>query len=187
MHVDTLYVRTTKQSAHAHRKLLDLCIEKARAQQYHRVELSVSRHNTEDRALLASLGAASPDGGTWEKMCVRGPSATHLPQSATRARSHELRVRRCDCAADAADIHELVMDLAEFEKMPHAVRISADDLARDGFHAREPLYFAALAELRVGDEWIAAGLLLCYGKYSTRYVLSKQARACDILNSFLWG
>ena len=50
-------------------------------------------------------------------------------------------------AATAADVHEilaLIRELAEFERAPHEVTATSDDLLRDGFGA-EPLFEVLLA------------------------------------------
>lgn len=79
------------------------------------------------------------------------------------------RIRPCTAMSDADIIHDLITQLAIFEKQPDAVKLSADDYRRDGFQRDPPLFFAALAEERAPEnkDWRAIGLLLCYWKYST--------------------
>lgn len=93
-----------------------------------------------------------------------------MPVSDTPNDVKVVRIRRCNDSADADAIHSLVKELAEFERMPDGVLLSADDIRRDGFNTSHPLFFAALAEERVEDGWSAVGFLLCYYKYSTWYV-----------------
>jgi len=63
---------------------------------------------------------------------------------------------------DAALLRSLIWELAEFEKEPDEVRVTADDLARDGFGTSSQ--FRALIA-----EWDGqpAGYALFFGYYST--------------------
>jgi GNAT superfamily N-acetyltransferase len=63
---------------------------------------------------------------------------------------------------DAATLMRLIRELAEFEKLAHEVRASADDLVREGFGAR-PYYEALLAE----EDGRAIGFALFYFSFST--------------------
>ncbi len=64
--------------------------------------------------------------------------------------------------ADVDDIFKLIKELAVFEKEPHAVEISTDDLRKDGF-GENPLFEAFVAEV---DNKIL-GMALYYNRYST--------------------
>lgn len=92
------------------------------------------------------------------------------------------RIRKCTNPSDADIIHDLITQLAVYEKQPDAVKLSADDYRRDGFQRDPPLFFAALAEERTPaeEDWRAIGLLLCYWKYSTW-----QGRALHIEDIFV--
>ena len=63
---------------------------------------------------------------------------------------------------DAALLRALIWELADFEKAPDEVRVTAEDLARDGFGAN-PKFRALIAE------WDSepAGYALFFGYYST--------------------
>lgn len=63
---------------------------------------------------------------------------------------------------DMPKVLELIMELAIFEKEPHAVVITAADLVRDGF-GDNPLFYTFVAE--VNAEII--GIALYYYRYST--------------------
>jgi GNAT superfamily N-acetyltransferase len=63
---------------------------------------------------------------------------------------------------DAALLRSLIWELADFEKEPDEVRVTAEDLARDGFGAA-PKFRALIAEW----EGQAAGYALFFGYYST--------------------
>jgi GNAT superfamily N-acetyltransferase len=63
---------------------------------------------------------------------------------------------------DAALLRTLIWELADYEKEPDEVRITADDLARDGFGAT-PQFRALIAEW----EGQPAGFALFFGYYST--------------------
>ncbi len=63
---------------------------------------------------------------------------------------------------DAALLRSLIFELADFEKEPDEVRVTAEDLARDGFGAA-PKFRALIAEW----EGKPAGYALFFGYYST--------------------
>jgi GNAT superfamily N-acetyltransferase len=63
---------------------------------------------------------------------------------------------------DAALIRTLIWELADYEKEPDEVRVTADDLARDGFGAN-PRFRALIADW----DGKAAGFALFFGYYST--------------------
>lgn len=63
---------------------------------------------------------------------------------------------------DAALLRTLIWELADYEKEPDEVRITADDLARDGFGAT-PQFRALIAEW----DGQSAGFALFFGYYST--------------------
>jgi len=63
---------------------------------------------------------------------------------------------------DMPAVLELIQELAEFEKEPDAVIISAEDLKRDGF-GENPSFTCFVAEVAEKIE----GMALCYFRYST--------------------
>jgi GNAT superfamily N-acetyltransferase len=63
---------------------------------------------------------------------------------------------------DAALLRSFIWELADFEKEPDEVRVTAEDLARDGFGAR-PKFRALIAEW----EGQSAGYALFFDYYST--------------------
>ncbi len=63
---------------------------------------------------------------------------------------------------DMPAVLELIQELAEFEKEPDAVIISAEDLKRDGF-GTNPAFTCFVAEAAGNIE----GMALCYFRYST--------------------
>jgi GNAT superfamily N-acetyltransferase len=63
---------------------------------------------------------------------------------------------------DAALLRAFIWELADFEKEPDQVRVTADDLARDGFGAA-PQFRALIAEW----DGQPAGYSLFFGYYST--------------------
>ena len=65
-------------------------------------------------------------------------------------------------AADVPQIHTFIRALAEFEREPHAVLTSEDDLLRDGFGA-EPRFHCLMAEFG----GVAVGFALYFYTYST--------------------
>lgn len=69
---------------------------------------------------------------------------------------------RAAFAADIPEVLSLIKELAEFEKAPEAVSITADDLTRDGF-GEKPLFKVFIAEI---DNEVA-GMALIYTGYST--------------------
>jgi GNAT superfamily N-acetyltransferase len=69
---------------------------------------------------------------------------------------------RAATIADVALIRQLIWELADFEKEPHAVRTTEADIARDGFGA-DPQFRALIAEW----DRQPAGLALFFRYYST--------------------
>ena len=63
---------------------------------------------------------------------------------------------------DMKSIHDLITELAVFEKEPDAINISASDLERDGF-SENPMFQVFLAE----EEGKIIGMALFYERYST--------------------
>ena len=63
---------------------------------------------------------------------------------------------------DMSAVIELIQELAEFEKEPEAVIITAEDLKRDGF-GENPSFTCFVAEAAGKIE----GMALCYFRYST--------------------
>ncbi|CAL2102563.1 GNAT family acetyltransferase [Tenacibaculum sp. 190130A14a] len=64
---------------------------------------------------------------------------------------------------DAQAIHDLIVELAVFEKEPNAVKITVEDLIRDGF-SENPKFKTFVAEESDGS---IAGMTLFYERYST--------------------
>ena len=64
--------------------------------------------------------------------------------------------------ADAATILGFVRELAEFEREPHAVKASVDDVRREGWGA-DPVFEALMAEL----DGAPVGFALTFRNYST--------------------
>jgi len=65
-------------------------------------------------------------------------------------------------ASDMAQVHNLIKELAVFEKEADAVEVTVDDLIRDGFGSNK-LFHCYLAEVE-GD---VVGMALLYPRYST--------------------
>lgn len=65
-------------------------------------------------------------------------------------------------AADMQSVHDLIVELAVYEKEPEAVVISVEDLKRDGFGA-SPKFTCFVAE----KEQAIVGIALVYKRYST--------------------
>lgn len=63
---------------------------------------------------------------------------------------------------DMQSVHALITELAVFEKEPHAVKVTVQDLERDGF-GENPLFHCFVAEV---DATIV-GIALVYPRYST--------------------
>ena len=63
---------------------------------------------------------------------------------------------------DVPDILKLIKELAEYEKAPHEVKVTVDELERDGF-GPNAVYKAFIAEA----EGKTVGMALYYIKYST--------------------
>jgi len=75
--------------------------------------------------------------------------------------SQDIHIRSA-IAADASLLHELIVELAIFEKAPNAVINTPQAIARHGWGAN-PLFVAWIAEL-AGKP---VGMALCYFRYST--------------------
>lgn len=73
----------------------------------------------------------------------------------------EFKIRKAR-PEDMPAVLELIQELAEFEKEPDAVIISAEDLKRDGF-GTNPAFTCFVAEAAGKIE----GMALCYFRYST--------------------
>jgi GNAT superfamily N-acetyltransferase len=63
---------------------------------------------------------------------------------------------------DMPAVLALIRELAEFEREPHAVVVTVDDLIRDGF-GEKPLFSVVVGEIR-GE---IGGMALYYNRYST--------------------
>ncbi|TND08815.1 MAG: GCN5-like N-acetyltransferase [Bacteroidetes bacterium] len=75
--------------------------------------------------------------------------------------NNPLSIRRAT-AADMPAVFKLVKELAEYEKAPHEVIVSAEDYVRDGF-GEKPLFGCFVAE----NENDIVGISLYYWRYST--------------------
>lgn len=61
----------------------------------------------------------------------------------------------------------LIQELAEFEKEPDAVKVTVDDLIRDGF-GEKPLFHVFVAEINLdSNEGQIVGIAFYYYRYST--------------------
>ena len=63
---------------------------------------------------------------------------------------------------DMSQVHNLIKQLAEFEKEEHAVEVTVDDLQNDGF-GKTPAFKCFVAEVNSKIE----GIALIYNRYST--------------------
>lgn len=63
---------------------------------------------------------------------------------------------------DMPEVHNLIKELADFEKEPNAVEISKEDLEKDGFGSN-PEFICFVAEVNS----VVAGMALVYQRYST--------------------
>ena len=73
----------------------------------------------------------------------------------------EIRIRASQ-KSDMVSVHKLITELAVFENEPDAVKVTVDDLEKDGF-GDHPLFHCFVAEI---DETIV-GIALVYPRYST--------------------
>ena len=64
---------------------------------------------------------------------------------------------------DMSRVHELIMELAIYEKLPQEVEINLNDLVNDGF-GENPLFHCFVAEVNSKVE----GMAIIYNRYSTR-------------------
>lgn len=64
--------------------------------------------------------------------------------------------------ADASTILGFIKELAEFEREPHAVKATVDDVRREGW-GPDPVFEALIAEL----DGVAVGFALTFRNYST--------------------
>ena len=63
---------------------------------------------------------------------------------------------------DMSRVHELIMELAIYEKLPQEVEINLSDLVNDGF-GENPLFHCFVAEVNSKVE----GMAIIYNRYST--------------------
>jgi GNAT superfamily N-acetyltransferase len=75
----------------------------------------------------------------------------------------EITVRKA-LASDVPTLHQLIAELALFEKEPEAFVLTEQDLLQHGFSTHPPLYEALLA---VRADGAAAGMAMFYPKYSS--------------------
>ena len=73
----------------------------------------------------------------------------------------EIRIRASQ-KSDMVSVHKLITELAVFENEPDAVKVTVDDLEKDGF-GDHPLFHCFVAEI---DEKVV-GIALVYPRYST--------------------
>lgn len=73
----------------------------------------------------------------------------------------EFKIRKA-VPQDMAQVHQLIMELAIFEKEPDAVEITVADLQNDGF-GKQPAFQCFVAEVKDKVE----GIALVYSRYST--------------------
>ena len=73
----------------------------------------------------------------------------------------EIRIRASQ-KSDMVSVHKLITELAVFENEPDAVKVTVDDLEKDGF-GDHPLFHCFVAEV---DEKVV-GIALVYPRYST--------------------
>ncbi|XP_063786747.1 thialysine N-epsilon-acetyltransferase [Pseudophryne corroboree] len=80
------------------------------------------------------------------------------------------RVRAAELG-DCQEIMRMIQELADYEKLPDQVKITAQDLLRDGFGETAPLFRCLVAECEDEDRMAAgpqlAGYALTYFIYST--------------------
>ena len=63
---------------------------------------------------------------------------------------------------DMSRVHELIMELAVYEKLPQEVEVNQSDLVNDGF-GKNPLFHCFVAEVNSKVE----GMAIIYNRYST--------------------
>tara|TARA_B100000378_G_C17985964_1_gene392150 strand:- start:2 stop:472 length:471 start_codon:yes stop_codon:yes gene_type:complete len=63
---------------------------------------------------------------------------------------------------DMSRVHELIMELAVYEKLPQEVEVNPSDLVNDGF-GEKPLFHCFVAEVNSTVE----GMAILYNRYST--------------------
>ena len=63
---------------------------------------------------------------------------------------------------DMSRVHELIMELAVYEKLPKEVEVNQSDLVNDGF-GEKPLFHCFVAEINSTVE----GMAIIYNRYST--------------------
>ena len=63
---------------------------------------------------------------------------------------------------DMSRVHELIMELAMYEKLPQEVEVNQSDLVNDGF-GENPLFHCFVAEVNSKVE----GMAIIYNRYST--------------------
>nr|XP_057942729.1 thialysine N-epsilon-acetyltransferase-like [Doryrhamphus excisus] len=67
---------------------------------------------------------------------------------------------------DCKDIIRMIMELAVYEKMPDQVKISCEELERDGFN-QNPFFGCLVAEVPEEDGFATVGYALYFDIYST--------------------
>jgi GNAT superfamily N-acetyltransferase len=92
--------------------------------------------------------------------------------SSSSSNVRRLRLANCD---DAETIRRLVQGLADFEKEPEAVHVTADHYRMDGYQSERPLFYCVLFEVLVDSpadtendptnelhNWYAFGMAFCW-------------------------
>ncbi|XP_026688633.1 diamine acetyltransferase 2-like [Diaphorina citri] len=83
--------------------------------------------------------------------------------------------------SDCAEIYRLIQELAVFEKMPNAVKITQETLEKDGFESQPPLWKAFVAEVKEKDthkNGATVTKLVGMALYSFSYSSWKGLRTC---------
>ncbi|KAI5730264.1 hypothetical protein M8J76_011889 [Diaphorina citri] len=83
--------------------------------------------------------------------------------------------------SDCAEIYRLIQELAVFEKMPNAVKITQETLEKDGFDSQPPLWKAFVAEVKEKDtnkNGATVTKLVGMALYSFSYSSWKGLRTC---------
>ena len=73
----------------------------------------------------------------------------------------EFKIRNAN-KSDMSQVHGLINELAIFEKEPHAVEVTVEELENDGF-GKQPAFHCFVAEVNSKIE----GIALIYNRYST--------------------
>lgn len=77
------------------------------------------------------------------------------------------RLRLCTDESDAKQIHDFVLELAEFSGERDSVKTTPETFRQDGFRKSDPDFIAAFAEHLDKETWVPVGLALWYNTYST--------------------